>query len=117
MFFTVTLTDFKLSCKPINCGDWAKKLLKQKKDNRNLDMELNFGDGRYFGSLRLSCGHRGILEVCIIHVPICMPSITSIYKIDPCISPQAAIFTPYTLKNNTDFGLFCLAPNNNPLSR
>ncbi|KAJ0726865.1 putative vacuolar protein sorting-associated protein [Helianthus annuus] len=91
MFFTVTLTAFGLSCKPVNCGDWAKNLLKQKKDNRNLDMELNFGDGRYFGSLRLSCGHRGILE--------------------------AAIFTPYTLKNNTDFDLFCLAPYHNPLSR
>ncbi|KAL8200609.1 hypothetical protein R6Q57_011948 [Mikania cordata] len=91
MFFTVTLTAFGLSCKPINCGDWAKKLLKQKKDNRNLDMELNFGDGRYFGSLRLSCGHRGILE--------------------------AAIFTSYTLKNNTDFGLFCLAFYHNPLSK
>ncbi|KAM0058030.1 putative vacuolar protein sorting-associated protein [Helianthus debilis subsp. tardiflorus] len=90
MFFTVTLTAFGLSCKPVNCGDWAKKLLKQKKDNRNLDMELNFGDGRYFGSLRLSCGHKGILE--------------------------AAIFTPYTLKNNTDFDLFCLAPYRNPLS-
>lgn len=90
MFFNVTLTVFGLSCKPVNCGDWAKKLLKQKKD-RNLDMELNFGDGKYFGSLRLSCGHRGILE--------------------------AAIFTPYTLKNNTDFGLFCLVPNQNPLSR
>ncbi|KAI7740513.1 hypothetical protein M8C21_024425 [Ambrosia artemisiifolia] len=91
MFLTVTLTAFGLSCKPVNCGDWAKKLLKQKKDGRNLDMELNFGDGRYFCSLRLSCGHRGILE--------------------------AAIFTPYTLKNNTDFGLFCLAPYHNPLSR
>ncbi|KVI02632.1 Vacuolar protein sorting-associated protein 13 domain-containing protein [Cynara cardunculus var. scolymus] len=91
MFFTVTLTALGLSCKPVNCGDWAKKLLKQKKDNRNLDMELNFGDGIYFCSLRLSCGHRGILE--------------------------AAIFTPYTLKNNTDFDLFCLAPNQNPLSR
>ncbi|KAI3665752.1 hypothetical protein L6452_44382 [Arctium lappa] len=91
MFFTVTLTALRLSCKPVNCGDWAKKLLKQKKDNRNLDMELNFGDGIYFGSLRLSCGHRGILE--------------------------AAIFTPYTLKNNTDFDLFCLATNQNPLSR
>ncbi|KAL4568657.1 hypothetical protein LXL04_024272 [Taraxacum kok-saghyz] len=91
MFFYVTLTVFGLTCKPVNCGDWAKKLLKQKKDNQNLDMELNFGDGKYFGFLRLSCGHRGILE--------------------------AAVFTPYTLKNNTDFGLFCLAPNQNPLSR
>ncbi|KAK9053203.1 hypothetical protein SSX86_029835 [Deinandra increscens subsp. villosa] len=91
MFFTVTLTAFGLSCKRVNCGDWAKKLLKQKKDNRSLDMELNFGDGRYFGSLRLSCGHRGILE--------------------------AYIFTQYTLKNNTDFGLFCLSLYHNPLSR
>ncbi|CAH1413272.1 unnamed protein product [Lactuca virosa] len=91
MFFNVTLTAFGLTCKSVNCGDWAKKLLKQKKGNQNLDMELNFGDGRYFGLLSLSCGHRGILE--------------------------AAIYTPYTLKNNTDFGLFCLAPNQNPLSR
>ncbi|XP_023730135.1 uncharacterized protein LOC111877860 isoform X2 [Lactuca sativa] len=91
MFFNVTLTAFGLTCKSVNCGDWAKKLLKKKKGNQNLDMELNFGDGRYFGLLSLSCGHRGILE--------------------------AAIYTPYTLKNNTDFGLFCLAPNQNPLSR
>lgn len=91
MFFTVTLTAFGVRCKPVNCGDWAKMLVKKKKDNRNLDLELNFGDGKYFGCLRLCCGHRGILE--------------------------AAIFTPYTLKNNTDFGIFCLAPNRNPLSR
>nr|XP_043638642.1 uncharacterized protein LOC122609764 isoform X2 [Erigeron canadensis] len=91
MFFTVTLTEFGLSCNPVNCGDWAIKLLKKKKDNQNLDMELNFGDGRYFGSLRLSCARMGILE--------------------------AAIFTPYTLRNNNDFGLYCLASNHNPLSR
>lgn len=68
MFFTVTLTTFGLSCKPVNCGDWAKKLLKKKNDNRNLDMELNFGDGKYFGSLRLSCGHKGILEVYLMYL-------------------------------------------------
>lgn len=31
MFFNVTLTSFGLTCKPVNCGDWAKKLLKWKK--------------------------------------------------------------------------------------
>nr|GEZ92668.1 hypothetical protein [Tanacetum cinerariifolium] len=79
MFFTVTLTAFGVGCKPVNCGDWVKMLLRKKKDDRNLDMELNFGDGKFFGCLSLSCGHRGILE--------------------------AAIFTPYTLKNETDFGI------------
>ncbi|XP_071694742.1 uncharacterized protein [Rutidosis leptorrhynchoides] len=91
MFFTITLTAFKLRCKPVNCGDWVKKLAKKNKDNQNLDIELNFGDGMYFGSLRLSCGHMGMLE--------------------------AAIFTSYTLKNNNDFGLFCLSPNHKDLSR
>nr|GEW29863.1 probable LRR receptor-like serine/threonine-protein kinase RPK1 [Tanacetum cinerariifolium] len=52
-------------CKPVNCGDYAKKLLQKKKDDRNLDMELNFGDGKFFGCLRISCGHRGILEAMI----------------------------------------------------
>ncbi|GJW00636.1 vacuolar protein sorting-associated protein 13 domain-containing protein [Tanacetum coccineum] len=79
MFFTVTLTAFGVGCKPVNCGDWVKMLLRKKKDDRNLDMKLNFGDGKFFGCLRLSCGHRGILE--------------------------AAIFTPYTLKNKTNFGI------------
>nr|GEU35163.1 hypothetical protein [Tanacetum cinerariifolium] len=63
IFFTVTLNAFGVRCKPVNCGDWAKMLLKKKKDDRNLDMELNFGDGKFFGCLRLSCGHRGILEL------------------------------------------------------
>nr|GEZ36966.1 hypothetical protein [Tanacetum cinerariifolium]GEZ37634.1 hypothetical protein [Tanacetum cinerariifolium]GEZ37745.1 hypothetical protein [Tanacetum cinerariifolium] len=79
MFFTVTLTAFGVGCKPVNCGDWVKVLLRKKKDDRNLDMELNFGDGKFFGCLSLSCGNRGILE--------------------------ASIFTPYTLKNETDFGI------------
>nr|GEV85762.1 LRR receptor-like serine/threonine-protein kinase RPK2 [Tanacetum cinerariifolium] len=65
MFFIVTLTAFEVGCKPINCGDWAKKLLQKKKDDRNLDMELNFGDGKFFGCLRLSYGHMGILEAMI----------------------------------------------------
>nr|GEU44788.1 hypothetical protein [Tanacetum cinerariifolium] len=77
MLFTVTLTAFGVGCKPVNYGDWVKVLLRKKKYDRNLDMDLNFGDGKFFGCLSLSCGHRGILE--------------------------AAIFTPYTLKNETDF--------------
>lgn len=84
-------------------------------------MELSFGNGRYFGLLSLSCGHRGILEVYInkyifLSFSI-LPIQSSISRADSCIFLQAAIYTPYTLKNNTDFGLFCLAPNQNPLSR
>jgi hypothetical protein len=80
MFFTVTLTAFGVCCKPVNCGDWAKMLVKKKKDNRNLDLELNFGDGKYFGCLRLSCGHRGILEVYFTYVSICIPNTILIFK-------------------------------------
>lgn len=91
IFFTVTLTAFSSNCKPVNSGDWVRKLQKKKKDVHSVDIELDFGNGKSFAFLRLSCGHRGILE--------------------------AAIFTSYTLKNDTDFGLFCLAPSQTPLSR
>ncbi|KAF5958191.1 hypothetical protein HYC85_005416 [Camellia sinensis] len=89
--FIVTITAFNSSCKPVNSGDWVKKLQKQKNDVHYLDIDLDFGGGKYFASLRLSRGHRGILEV--------------------------AIFTSYTLKNDTDFPLLCFPPNQKPLSR
>lgn len=63
IYFTVTLTAFNSKCKPVNSGDWVKKLQKQKADVHYLDIELDFGGGRYFASLRLSRGERGILEV------------------------------------------------------
>lgn len=65
MFFSVTLTAFKSSCKPVNTSDWVKKLLKNKNGMRSLDTDLDFGAGKYFASLRLSRGRRGVLEVVI----------------------------------------------------
>ncbi|KAM4118037.1 hypothetical protein ACB094_02G170500 [Castanea mollissima] len=91
IFFTITLTDFNTSCKPVNSGDWIKKLLKKKSAVHYLDIDLDFGGGKYFASLRLSRGDRGILE--------------------------AAIFTSYSLKNDTDFSLYLFPPNKKPLSR
>ncbi|KAI7995724.1 WD-40 repeat-containing protein MSI1 [Camellia lanceoleosa] len=89
--FIVTITAFNSSFTPVNSGDWVKKLQKQKNDVHYLDIDLDFGGGKYFASLRLSRGHRGILEV--------------------------AIFMSYTLKNDTDFPLLCFPPNQKPLSR
>ncbi|GAY42809.1 hypothetical protein CUMW_069730 [Citrus unshiu] len=78
------------SCKPLNSSDWVNKLLKHKNDVRYLDIDLDFGAGKYFASLRLSRGQRGILE--------------------------ATIFTSYTLRNETDVSLLFYAPNQKPLS-
>ncbi|RVX23531.1 hypothetical protein CK203_000233 [Vitis vinifera] len=91
IYFTVTITAFRSSCKPVNSTDWVKKLNKQKNDVYHLDIDLNFGGGKYFACLRLSRGLRGVLE--------------------------AAIFTSYVLKNDTDFALFLSAPNQKSLSR
>lgn len=63
MYFIITLPDFRSSCKPLNSSDWVNKLLKHKNDVRYLDIDLDFGAGKYFASLRLSRGQRGILEV------------------------------------------------------
>ncbi|KAJ6288558.1 hypothetical protein OIU76_024527 [Salix suchowensis] len=90
LYFTVTLTAFSMSCKPVNSGDWVKKLLKKKNKVHFLDIDLEFGGGKYFATLRLSRGHRGILEV--------------------------SIFTQYSLKNDTEFSLFMFAPHQKPLS-
>ncbi|KAL3616453.1 hypothetical protein CASFOL_039843 [Castilleja foliolosa] len=91
IYFVVTLTSFGLSCNPVNSSDWVRKLQKQKVDISHLDIELEFGSGKYFAMLRLSRGHRGML--------------------------QAGVFTSYALQNDTDVPLFCFSANQKPLSR
>ncbi|XP_039116930.1 uncharacterized protein LOC120252825 isoform X3 [Dioscorea cayenensis subsp. rotundata] len=83
VYFTVTLIEHCSKCRPVNSGDCVKKLHKQKNEAQFIDIELDFGGGKYFASLRLSCGERGILE--------------------------ATIFSCYVLQNNTDLPLFCYA--------
>lgn len=63
VYFTVTLIEHCSKCRPVNSGDCVKKLHKQKNEAQFIDIELDFGGGKYFASLRLSCGERGILEV------------------------------------------------------
>lgn len=63
MYFFVTLTAFSSTCKPVNSGEWVKKLLKHKNGVRCLDIDLDFDGGKYFASLRLSRGYKGMLEV------------------------------------------------------
>ncbi|KAL3346536.1 hypothetical protein AABB24_025135 [Solanum stoloniferum] len=91
IYFTVTLTSFGTSCKPINSSDSASRLQKHKTKVQFLDIELDFDNGKYFALLRLSRGLRGILE--------------------------AAVFTSYTLENNTEFSLFCFPANHKLVSR
>ncbi|KAH7673564.1 Vacuolar protein sorting-associated protein 13 [Dioscorea alata] len=83
VYFTVTLIEHCSKCRPVNSGDCVKKLHKQKNEAQFIDIELDFDGGKYFASLRLSCGERGILE--------------------------ATIFSCYVLQNNTDLPLFCYA--------
>lgn len=63
MYFLVSLTAFSSTSKPVNSGEWVKKLLKHKTGVRCLDIDLDFCGGKYFASLRLSRGYKGILEV------------------------------------------------------
>lgn len=63
IYFIVTLTSFGTSCKPINSSDSARRLQKRKTKVHFLDIDLDFGNGKYFALLRLSRGLRGILEV------------------------------------------------------
>ncbi|KAG8384490.1 hypothetical protein BUALT_Bualt04G0123100 [Buddleja alternifolia] len=91
IFFVVTLTSLDLSCKPVNSSDWMRKLQKQKGDISHLDIELDFGGGKYFAMLRLCRGHRGTLEV--------------------------GVFTAYALQNDTSTPLLCFSANQKPLSR
>ncbi|KAM3252832.1 putative protein isoform X1 [Capsicum annuum] len=91
IYFIVTLTSFGTSCKPINSSDSARRLQKRKTKVHFLDIDLDFGNGKYFALLRLSRGLRGILE--------------------------AAVFTSYTLENYTEFSLFCFPANNKLVAR
>ncbi|KAK4393367.1 Retrovirus-related Pol polyprotein from transposon RE1, partial [Sesamum angolense] len=91
IYFVVTLTFTGSSCKPVNSSDWLRKLQRQKGDISHLDIELDFGGGKYSAMLRLSRGQRGTL--------------------------QAGIFTSYVLQNDTDAPLFCFSANQKPLSR
>lgn len=83
LFLTVTLYDLKQRSSPINAGDWGKFSHKTKGELHDLDIELNFGDGKHFAMLRLSRGDMGFLE--------------------------AIIYTPYALQNDTDMSLICCA--------
>ncbi|MFQ6634229.1 hypothetical protein Gotur_010244 [Gossypium turneri] len=89
MYFLVSLTAFSSTSKPVNSGEWVKKLLKHKTGVRCLDIDLDFCGGKYFASLRLSRGYKGILEV-------------------------ATVYTPYILKNDTDFSMFFFASGQKP---
>ncbi|KAG4175488.1 hypothetical protein ERO13_A11G188400v2 [Gossypium hirsutum] len=88
MYFLVSLTAFSSTSKPVNSGEWVKKLLKHKTGVRCLDIDLDFCGGKYFASLRLSRGYKGILE--------------------------ATVYTPYILKNDTDFSMFFFASGQKP---
>ncbi|XP_056697041.1 uncharacterized protein [Spinacia oleracea] len=91
IFFHIKLAMFSSSCKPVNCSQWLKKLNKKKDGIQCLDIDLEFCGGMFFACLRLARGNRGMLE--------------------------AIVFTQYTLRNDTDFLLFCAAPHLKPLSR
>ena len=66
IFFSVTLTALNSTCKSVSSGDFVKKLMKQKGKVQSVDIDLDFGGGKYFASLRLARGYRGILEVMLI---------------------------------------------------
>ena len=76
---TGTLYDLKQTSSPINAGDWGKFSNKSKGELHDLDIELDFGDGKHIAMLRLSRGDMGHLEV--------------------------IIYTRYALQNNTDMRL------------
>ncbi|CAM8903861.1 unnamed protein product [Rhodiola kirilowii] len=90
IYFTFTISKFNLQCKAVDTGECVNKLNSQKKDVSWLDISLDFDEGKYFASLRLYRGHRGILE--------------------------AAVFTSYALKNDTEFPLFFSLPYQKSLS-
>ncbi|XP_028760435.1 uncharacterized protein LOC114719142 isoform X2 [Neltuma alba] len=83
IYFTVALSAYNLSSKPVNSGDCVKRLLKQNGDARYLDIILDFESGNFFATLRLYRGSRGMLE--------------------------AVVFTSYAMKNETDFPIYVLA--------
>ncbi|KAJ4788105.1 hypothetical protein LUZ62_039351 [Rhynchospora pubera] len=81
IYFSVTLMVNGSKCKPVNSGEWARKLGKQKTEIQYFDMELQFDMGKSSASLRFQRGEKGFLEV--------------------------VVFTKYTLRNSSDFPLLC----------
>lgn len=116
IYFRVTLTTSQASCKPVNSGQWVKKLQKQKNDAECLNVDLDFSGGRYCASLRLSLGKRGILEVVIFILKSVSFLVAFSYK-NSFWLVQAAVFTSYILKNDSGYPLFFFPPDQKPLSR
>lgn len=63
IYFTVALTASNLSSKTVNSGDCVKRLLKKNYDAQYVDIFLDFDGGKFFATLRLYRGNRGMLEV------------------------------------------------------
>ncbi|CAB4317894.1 unnamed protein product [Prunus armeniaca] len=63
IYFTVTLTAYNSSCRPVNSSDWIKKLQKQKSDVPCLDIDLDFGGGKVFCFLKIVSREQGNIEV------------------------------------------------------
>ncbi|KAK7251111.1 hypothetical protein RIF29_34030 [Crotalaria pallida] len=91
IYFTITLIACNSSSKPVNSGEYVKKLLKQTNDLQHLDIYLEFDGGKFFATLRLYRGNRGMLEV--------------------------VAFTSYSIKNDTHLPIYVLATKRWPLSR
>lgn len=73
IYFSFTISKYNLRCKAVDSAEWVKKLSRQKKDVSWLDINLDFGEGKYFASLRLYRGHMGILEVILLIFHVCYP--------------------------------------------
>ncbi|CAM0949165.1 unnamed protein product [Alopecurus aequalis] len=87
--FSVTLISYGSKSKAANSGDWVKRMQKQTALAQFLDLELEFGPGKFHSSLRLSRQEKGLLEV--------------------------ALFTRYTLQNASDYSLLCTASDKKSL--
>ena len=70
LFLTVTLYDLKETSRPINAGDWGNFSPKTKGELHDLDIELDFGNGKRYAMLRLSRGDMGLLEVSVFNVDL-----------------------------------------------
>ncbi|XP_047048194.1 uncharacterized protein LOC124653172 isoform X1 [Lolium rigidum] len=87
--FSVTLISYGSKSKVANSGDWVKRMQKQTAQAQFLDLELEFGPGKFHSSLRLLRQEKGLLEV--------------------------ALFTRYTLQNASDYSLLCTASDQKSL--
>ena len=61
--FSVTLISYGSKSKEANSGDWVKRMQKQTALAQFLDLELEFGPGKFHSSLRLLRQEKGLLEV------------------------------------------------------